>query len=370
MSFQIACPACSRRLKIADEQRGKQVKCPCGKILAIDAAAPSPPKPKSASLVVACPCGVKLKVGTQSAGKQVQCPKCQRRLSIKGSAVPKSSPAGSPASAAVDPFVAKLGSGDDPFAAMPEGGTSRMSASAQTSSASSPAAPGESVAWDELPSNPAGPAFPSAPAGTFPSSAAMPVSAASPSAFPAAQAPSSSSHGQRSREEAALAAAGGYTQSAEEREVSAGGGGDGGFEFNRLHIALIVMFFVGPAMCFFGIKNMMHRRHIEATGIKTVGVVTDGWEKRGRKGRRSYHLEVAWQTEGGSKYDGTFSVSSGYYDEVLLNMPIPVQYDKENPGDCILLDDRDTSMVTVVLGAVIFLVSIGGISWTLYSQAA
>lgn len=327
-------------------------------------------------MVVACACGTKLKVAARSAGKQVQCPTCQRRLKIKSSAVPNTSSAQDSSAAAgvsfastgADAFAANPPA-EDPFASNSSVGAPTSPATEPDLFADAPAAPGESVAWDELPSSPAGPAFPSAPAADFPSPSAMPTPAASPSAFPAAQAPTSPSPGQLSREDAALAAAGGYSPSIEERQASVGDG-DGGFEFNRFHLGLIVMFFLGPAMCFFGFKEMAHRSHIKATGVATVGIITDGWEKRGRKGRRSYHLKVTWQSEGGSEYNGTFDVSSSYYDEVFLDMPIPVQYDTENPGDCILLDDRDNSMVTVMLGAAIFLVSIGGIGWTIYSEVA
>ena len=145
-------------------------------------------------------------------------------------------------------------------------------------------------------------------------------------------------------------------------------GEDGGFEFNRFHLAIVIMFFVGPAMCFFGYKDKMRHDHIKSTGTATVGMITDGWEERGRKGRRSYYLEVSWASEEGTEYTDDFSVSGSYYGEVALGMPIPVQYDNEDPSELILLDDKDNSMFTVFFGAALFLASLGGIAWTVYSD--
>lgn len=349
MPLQIACPSCSRKLKVADEQRGKRVKCPCGKILAVGSPSASPPPPKSKNpRVITCDCGSKLKVPASAAGKQVKCPTCQKLLSIGRADTESPAPvraAQTTSPVAPDPFATPANDpfstqANDPFAAVP--------------APSGGAAPGANP-WDDLPSVPTGTS--SGPTAAYPAAAATFPSSPAPT-----QAPSPVN-----RDNAALAAAGGYSQSVEERQVATGGR-DGGFEFTRIHLAIILMFFIGPTMCFFGYREKMRHDRIESTGTATVGMVTDGWEERGRKGRRSYYLDVSWTSESGTQYEETFSVSGSYYGEVALGMPIPCKYDKEDPSELILLDDKDNSMVTVYIGGALFLASIAGIAWVVFTE--
>jgi hypothetical protein len=80
----VSCPACSKKLKVADTSIGKKVKCSCGNIFVAEAGesavapavAPTPVGAPEKVLVACTDCGAKLKVGTASLGKKMKCPKC------------------------------------------------------------------------------------------------------------------------------------------------------------------------------------------------------------------------------------------------------------------------------------------------------
>ena len=141
MGLQVRCPGCSKKLKVADQHRGKQVKCPgCGKALAIGAgksstssSTPQPAQPSQGQgngadkIAIACPCGAKLKISSQHRGKRVKCPKCQQALlvpAVEAGVIEEESPfvepaaglAQSPADDPSDPFASLPGPAQGPAA--------------------------------------------------------------------------------------------------------------------------------------------------------------------------------------------------------------------------------------------------------------
>jgi predicted RNA-binding Zn-ribbon protein involved in translation (DUF1610 family) len=97
MPLVLTCPDCAKKLKVADNLRGKKVKCSCGRVFvaAANGAAPRPAAAPAAAekVLIACSeCEAKLKVATTSLGKKMKCPKCGE-VFVAATARPKPAPA-------------------------------------------------------------------------------------------------------------------------------------------------------------------------------------------------------------------------------------------------------------------------------------
>lgn len=378
MTLQIKCPGCSKALKIGDQYRGKRVKCPaCKKVLAVGGAPQASPEKKPASsgtpaavtppssgdaaasekLTVHCVCGATLRAPASARGKQVQCPKCGQRVAVSdGPRFQESLPPGGIAtsdgagSADESPFV------DDPFVEDPF----VSGANADDPFAALPAATGGEDLWSNLPA--AAPATNAFPAATNAFHATNP-----PAAAPAAPAAN-----KLSGEQAALAAAGGYSESLEDRmgkaAVDSTKDTEDGFAVDKFHIALVAMIFIGPVMAFFSYKDKIRYDDLVANGVKVDGVVTDGWERRGRRFRRSYYLEVEYQTPSGVALIDDYSVGSTFYHAVDIGDSVTIAFDENDPEDSILLGGSSNPMTTVLLGIGITLFGVLGAAWVIYSN--
>jgi DNA-directed RNA polymerase subunit RPC12/RpoP len=77
MSLLLTCPDCAKKLKVADNLRGRKVKCTCGHVFVADAEAAPAADASPEKVLIACgECMAKLKVAATALGKKMRCPKC------------------------------------------------------------------------------------------------------------------------------------------------------------------------------------------------------------------------------------------------------------------------------------------------------
>jgi len=108
----VSCPACDKKLKVADTSVGKKVKCSCGNIFIAMAEAPAPVAAAVPDKVmVSCTeCGANLKVASTSLGKKMKCPKC---AAVFVAALDEEPPLAAPIKKAAPPVAEEFEDEDD-----------------------------------------------------------------------------------------------------------------------------------------------------------------------------------------------------------------------------------------------------------------
>src|SRR5436309_3499314 len=81
MPVPVAC-SCGKQLRVADEHRGKRIKCPgCGGPLSVPGGSPSK-APPAEMIRFECECGKLLQARPETAGKMTRCPDCGAKQEI------------------------------------------------------------------------------------------------------------------------------------------------------------------------------------------------------------------------------------------------------------------------------------------------
>lgn len=147
MSIEFGCQ-CGKRLKVADELAGKQVRCPgCSDVLMVPQQQPAAAAGSADRIVISCQCGQQLRVKSELAGKRVRCSACQQPVRVPGGPAPQAAPIGTPQAAPIQAAPIQA----SPIQAVPV-------------QAAAPAQAGGGL-WDDLPDASAGPqALPANPA--------------------------------------------------------------------------------------------------------------------------------------------------------------------------------------------------------------
>lgn len=132
----------------------------------------------------------------------------------------------------------------------------------------------------------------------------------------------------------------------------------------RLKFIALLGIVIGPILAFMGWKEKGRLERIGAEG-KTVQASIDGGSmRRGRRGSKTYSMDVTFTPEGGAPIHQTFKVKKAYVDQHITNSAISdptaeVRYLPSDPKQAIVVggSDDDTAMLPVgAIWAVIGLV--------------
>jgi hypothetical protein len=91
-------------------------------------------------------------------------------------------------------------------------------------------------------------------------------------------------------------------------------------------------------------------RKLAAEGKAVAAEVVGKDIKRGRKGRKSYYLNVGFKTESGSKTEQRVRVNSSQFDAVSAGGSVPVHYLPADPTVCQVGDKVETKWSGLLIG--------------------
>ena len=133
----------------------------------------------------------------------------------------------------------------------------------------------------------------------------------------------------------------------------------------------VIMLVVGPIMLTLGYKEQREVALVQSEGVQVNGTILEGSESRGRRGRKSFELKVAYQSEDGRQRSKEFSVSESIFNQhcsasMVTNPQIAVRYAKSKPEVARLAGQDDNSSVMMIFGMILLGLGIGGIAYCVW----
>lgn len=125
----------------------------------------------------------------------------------------------------------------------------------------------------------------------------------------------------------------------------------------------IVLAGIGVILIVGGFKEFKNSKRLIAEGKSTVGKVVDSEERRGRRGRRSYYLTVAFQTAQQQAVQRELRVSRVVYTSGTDTGAVKVNYLPSNPSVCQFGEKAAAKYGTMVWG----FLALGGSSFLLFN---
>jgi len=116
------------------------------------------------------------------------------------------------------------------------------------------------------------------------------------------------------------------------------------------------LFAIGAAIVFGGLFLVMgwiefqNSRKLAAEGKAVTADVTGKDIERGRRGRKTYYVEVQFKTEAGATEAQNVKVSSSQYDAAKVGGNVPVHYLPSDPKVCQIGEKVETKWSWMVYG--------------------
>jgi hypothetical protein len=85
----------------------------------------------------------------------------------------------------------------------------------------------------------------------------------------------------------------------------------------QLKWALVAAIFAGPALSYFSWKETQRMERVLASGQEYTAAVIGAEERRGRRGSRSYTLDVVWNDAAGAPHEEHIPISVDYADSII-----------------------------------------------------
>lgn len=133
----------------------------------------------------------------------------------------------------------------------------------------------------------------------------------------------------------------------------------------------VIVLVVGPIMLTLGFKERREIALVQAEGVQVNGIIFEGSESRGRRGRRSFELKVSYQTPEGRQLQKDFSVNESLFNQhcsasAITNPQIAVRYAKTDPSIARLVGQEDSSAVMMIFGMILLGLGVGGIAYCVW----
>lgn len=127
---------------------------------------------------------------------------------------------------------------------------------------------------------------------------------------------------------------------------------------SRLKLAAIIALVVGPCLAFVGFKEKQRVEKIEKNGVEVAGVPMGGEMRKGRKGAKTYKLQVIYPDSKGGSKNKEFKVTREFFESIstgdqITAETVPVKLLAEQPDEAIIVNgsDDDRLMFPVGIGA-------------------
>ncbi|MCW1921397.1 hypothetical protein OKA05_02465 [Luteolibacter arcticus] len=125
---------------------------------------------------------------------------------------------------------------------------------------------------------------------------------------------------------------------------------------SRFKLVAIVALVAGPIVAFMGFKEKLRIDKIEKNGVEVAGIPTGGEMRKGRKGAKTYKINVVYPV--GGKNTKEFKVTRSYFETIssgdaLTVDTVPVKYLADQPDEAIIVggSDDDRAMLPFGIGA-------------------
>jgi Protein of unknown function (DUF3592) len=109
-------------------------------------------------------------------------------------------------------------------------------------------------------------------------------------------------------------------------------------------------FLLGAVFVAMGWSELQDSRKLTADGKAVTAAVAGKYVKHGRKGRRSYYLNVGFKTESGAQTEQRVQVSSSQFEGASEGGSVPVHYLPANPSICQVGDKVETQWSGLLIG--------------------
>lgn len=109
-------------------------------------------------------------------------------------------------------------------------------------------------------------------------------------------------------------------------------------------------FLLGAVLVVTGWAELRNSRKLAAEGKAVTAEVVSKDIRHGRKGRRSYYLNVGFKTESGAQTEQRVQVSSSQFDSVSQGGSVPVHYLPGDPSVCQAGDKVETKWNGLLVG--------------------
>lgn len=137
---------------------------------------------------------------------------------------------------------------------------------------------------------------------------------------------------------------------------------------SRLKLIAVVALVAGPVVAFMGFKEKQRIEKIEKDGVEVAGVPMSGEMRKGRKGAKTYKIQVMYPHGKGAATTKEFKVTRGYYESITSGdtftvETVPVKLLADQPEEAIIVggSDDDRALFPVGIGAFV----LGGVGTAL-----
>ena len=136
-------------------------------------------------------------------------------------------------------------------------------------------------------------------------------------------------------------------------------------------LIIIALLVIGLAMLGFGVREYGRSARLDKEGVKAEGQVLDGREKRGRRGGKSYSVDVAYGPGGARpNNEKTFSVSKEQYAQAERTGVIAIEYLPADPDVARVVGRSSANWLLIAIGAIMTLVAVGMTAFALRSRSS
>lgn len=108
---------------------------------------------------------------------------------------------------------------------------------------------------------------------------------------------------------------------------------------NRLKIGSILALLIGPFIIVMNLLEINEKKVIDREGIEATAIPVSKLERRGRKGGRTYKLEVEFPTKNDGVQTAQVEVSKELYENIESRPVLKVKYLEKKPTQVIVLGE-------------------------------
>ncbi len=131
----------------------------------------------------------------------------------------------------------------------------------------------------------------------------------------------------------------------------------------KLKLGSLVALVIGPVLLFTNYKETTEKKQIIQEGISTIAVPTAKISRRGRRGGRSYKLDIEYAVQGGGRRTERVSVSKELYDKAETQPVINIKYLSKDPSKVIIVGEPVEKPEMYVIGGILLALGAAGTWW-------
>ncbi len=132
----------------------------------------------------------------------------------------------------------------------------------------------------------------------------------------------------------------------------------------RLKIFSLIALLAGPVIFGFAHNKETEKKLIDREGVAVEAIPLAKMEKRGRRGSRSYKLEIEYSVEAVGKLTSKVDVSKALYERAETEPVIKIKYLASAPEKVIVVGEPIDETNGKLAAAAVFLFGIGGSWWS------